>query len=107
MSMAGSDITIEILKDIRDATRATNVRLDSMESSLTGRLDGVTERIDIVAARVDVATQRLNIVSTTLLDLAQQNRFVVRYLRAMSERHDDVEPRVSALESRVDKLESK
>ncbi len=67
----------------------------------------VAERLDIVAARVDVATQRLDMVETTLLDLAQQNRFVVRYLRAMSERHDDVEPRVSALESRVDKLESK
>jgi hypothetical protein len=103
MSMAGSDITIEILKDIRDATRATNVRLDGV----TGRLDVVAERLDIVAARVDVGTQRLDMVETTLLDLAQQNRFVVRYLRAMSERHDDVEPRVSALESRVDKLESK
>jgi hypothetical protein len=103
MSMAGSDITIEILKDIRDATQATNIRLDGV----TGRLDVVAERLDIVAARVDVATQRLDMVETTLLDLAQQNRFVVRYLRAMSERHDDVEPRVSALEGRVDKLESK
>jgi hypothetical protein len=114
MSMAGSDITIEILKDIRDATRATNLRLDSMESSLggrldvvTGRLDVVAERLDVVAARVDVATQRLDMVETTLLDLAQENRFVVRYLRAMFERHADLEPRVSALESRVDKLESK
>jgi hypothetical protein len=103
MSMAGSDIAIEILKDIRDATRATNVRLDGV----TQRLDVVAERVDIVAARVDVATQRLDMVETTLLDLADQNRFVVRYLRAMSERHDDVEPRVSALESRVDRLESK
>ena len=112
--MASSDITIEILKDIRDATRTTNLRLDSLESSVTerldvvtGRLDVVAERLDIVAARVDVATQRLDMVETTLLDIAQENRFVVRYLRAMSERNEDVEPRVSALESRVDKLESK
>ena len=38
------DITIEILKDIRDATRATNVRLDGV----TERLDGVTGRLDVV-----------------------------------------------------------
>jgi hypothetical protein len=86
MSMADSEITIEILKDIRDATRGTNVRLDSMEAALT---------------------QRLDLVETAILDLAEQNRFIVRYTKALSERHSDVEPRVSALEDRVDKLESK
>jgi hypothetical protein len=93
MSMAGSDITIEILKEIRDAARGTtlevgktNARLDSMEAALTVRLD---------------------LVETALLDLTEQNRFIVRYTKSLSERHADVEPRVSALEDRVDKLESK
>ncbi|HVV49571.1 MAG TPA: hypothetical protein VHO06_07925 [Polyangia bacterium] len=93
MSMAGSDITVEILKDIREAVRGTNVRLDSMEQSLSQRLDGVTQRLDLV--------------ETTLLDLAEQHRFLVRYTRATSERESRLEPRVNALESRVDKLESK
>jgi len=91
--MAGSDITIEILKEIRDAARGTtlevgktNARLDSMEAALTVRLD---------------------LVETALLDLTEQNRFIVRYTKSLSERHADVEPRVSALEDRVDKLESK
>ena len=59
--MAGSDITIEILKEIRDAARGTtlevgktNTRLDSMEAALTVRLD---------------------LVETALLDLTEQNRF--------------------------------
>ncbi len=91
--MAGSDITVEILKDIREAVRGTNVRLDSMEQSLSQRLDGVTQRLDLV--------------ETTLLDLAEQHRFLVRYTRATSERESRLEPRVNALESRVDKLESK
>jgi hypothetical protein len=104
MSMASSDITIEILKDIREATRNTNTRLDSMEAALTQRLDGVTRRLDVLTEHVD---QRLDLVETTLLDLAEQNRFIVRYTRALSERHGDIEPRVSALESRVDKIESK
>jgi hypothetical protein len=46
-------------------------------------------------------------VETTLLDLAQQQRFVVRYTKAISERDTQLETRVSTLETRVDKLESK
>jgi hypothetical protein len=93
MSMAGGDLTVEILKDIRDAVRGTNTRIESMEHSLSQRLDGVTQRLDLV--------------ETTLLDLAEQHRFLVRYTRATAERESRLEPRVSALESRVDKLESK
>ena len=98
--MAGSDITVEILKDIREAVRGTNTRLDGMEQALSRRLDGVTDRLDGV-------TQRLDLVETTLLDLAEQNRFLVRYTRATAERESHLGPRVSALETRVDKLESK
>jgi BMFP domain-containing protein YqiC len=93
MSMAGGDITVEILKDIREAVRGTNTRLDGMERALSHRLDGVTQRLDLV--------------ETTLLDLAEQHRFVARYTRATAERESPLEPRVSALESRVDELESK
>ncbi len=79
--MAASDITIEILKDIRDEIRGTNKRLD-------------------------VNNERLDTVESTLLDLAEQERFVVRYTRAISERDLKLETRVSDLEGRVDKLES-
>ena len=57
--------------------------------------------------RLDQTNQRLDVVETTLLDLAEQQRFVVRYMRAISERDAHLEPRVSSLEARVDKLESK
>ena len=87
--MAESDIAVEILKDIRDGVRQTNERLDATNE----RLDGVTHR--------------LGGVELALLDLAEQQRFVVRYTRALSEREGRLEPRVSALEARVDKLESK
>jgi hypothetical protein len=81
MSMA-SDITVEILKDIRDEMRG--MRGEQVKTN-----------------------QRLDVVETTLLDLAEQQRFVVRYMRAISERDAHLEPRVSSLEARVDKLESK
>ena len=91
--MAETDITVEILKEIRDEIRGTNARADTTNS----RLDTMEHAI----------SERLGAVETTLLDLAEQQRFVVRYTKAISERGTLLEPRVSALESRVDKLESK
>jgi hypothetical protein len=61
---------------------------------------------EIRGLRADT-NQRLDTVESTLLDLAQQQRFVVRYTKALSERDSRVETRVSDLEARVDKLESK
>jgi hypothetical protein len=88
MSMA-SDITVEILKDIRDEMRGTREEVRGMRA----------EQIQ--------TNHRLDVVETTLLDLADQQRFVVRYLRVISDRDTQLEPRVSSLEARVDKLESK
>jgi hypothetical protein len=93
MSMAGGDVTIEILKDIRTEIRSTNQRLDTTNH----RLDAVESTL----------THRLGAVESALLDLAEQQRFVVRYTRAMAERDGRIEGRVDALETRVDKLESK
>jgi hypothetical protein len=81
MSMA-SDITVEILKDIRDEMRG--MRAEQVQTN-----------------------QRLDVVETTLLDVAEQQRFVVRYMRTISERDAHLEPRVSNLEARVNKLDSK
>ena len=82
----GADITVEILKEIRDEIRGTNQRLDGVEVTMN---------------------KRLGAVETTLLDLAEQQRFVVRYTKAISERDSRLEPRVISLEARVEKLESK
>ena len=84
-----SDITVEILKDIRDEIRG--VRGEQVQTN----------------QRLGLMTQRIDMVEKTLLDLAQQQRFVVRYTKAISERDAQLEPRVTSLEARVDKLESK
>jgi uncharacterized protein (DUF3084 family) len=106
--MAGSDITVEILKDIRDEIRGARTELGAeirgVRTDLREEIRGLR---DDTNQRLDATNQRLDVVETTLLDLAEQNRFIVRYTRALSEHHADVEPRVSALEDRVDKLESK
>jgi AraC-like DNA-binding protein len=79
MSMGGSDITIEILKDIRDEIRNSNQHLALVESTLTQRLGAVESTL----------TQHLGAVESTL-----------------TQRLGAVEPRLSSLEIRVDKLES-
>ncbi|HVV50998.1 MAG TPA: hypothetical protein VHO06_15125 [Polyangia bacterium] len=121
--MAGDDLTIEILKDIRDEIRgvhaeqvATNQRLDVVSDRLdvtiarldvtNQRLEVVSDRLDVTIARLDVTNQRLDTVESTLLDLVEQQRFVVRYTRALSERDTWLGRRVDDLETRVEKLES-
>jgi hypothetical protein len=93
MSLAESDVTVEILKDIRDEIRG-------VRTELRGEIRQTNERLD-------VNNQRLGAVELALLDVAEQQRFVVRYTKVMAEREGRLEPRVSALEARVDKLESK
>ena len=91
--MAGGDITIEILKDIRDEIR--------------GVRSGVHEvGAEVHELRSDT-NKRFALVEAAILDLAEQHRFVVRYTKAIADREGPLEPRISSLESRVDKLESK
>ena len=88
-----ADITVEILKDIRDEIRGVRTEL--------------REEIGGVRIELEKHTERFGVVEKALLDLAEQQRFVVRYTKAISERDNRLEPRVNALEARVDKLESK
>ncbi len=107
MSMAPSDITVEILKDIRDEIRGVRGEVRDLRADTNQRLDATNQRLDVTNQRLDATNQRLGLVEATLLDLAEQQRFVVRYTKAISERGTSLEPRVSALETRVEKLESK
>ena len=77
--MAGSDITGEILKEIRDDVRGLRGGLDEF--------------------RGEVA-QRFGTVEATLLDLAQQQRFIVRHTKALVERDSHLEARVAKLETK-------
>lgn len=91
--MAETDITVEILKEIRDETRGVRTELVTTNQ----RLGQLEERVD----------NRLGHVEAALLDLAQQQRLLVRYAKVTAERDSSLGSRVDALETRVDKLESK
>ncbi|HEX3903671.1 MAG TPA: hypothetical protein VH853_12535 [Polyangia bacterium] len=77
--MAGSEGTIEILKEILNEIRG---------------------------ARAD-ANERFGVVEAALLDLIEESRSIAESTRASAERDARLEPRLSALEDRVGKLESK
>jgi hypothetical protein len=79
-------VTVEILKETRDEIRATRVDLSE---------------------RLDQTNERLEHVEHTLLDLAQQQRFVVRWLRAGSQGDRDLAREVDLLKVRVDALENR
>jgi len=100
MSVAGDDLTIEILKDIRDDIRGVRSGVNEVRAEVH---DVRTEVQDL---RTDT-NKRFALVEAAILDLTEQHRFVVRYTKAIADRDGQLEPRVSALESRVNKLESK
>jgi hypothetical protein len=91
--MADSDRTIEILKDIRDELRGVRGEVRELRTDANQRLEANNQRLDFIA--------------TTIVDLAGQNRLVVRYTKALADRPDDLDRRLGALASRVEKLESK
>ena len=86
-------MTIEILKDIRDDIRGVRSGVHDL-------------RTEVHELRSDT-NKRFALVEAAILDLAEQHRFVVRYTKAIADRDGQLEPRVSSLESRVEKLESK
>jgi uncharacterized protein (DUF3084 family) len=107
MSMSDSDITVEILKDIRDDIRGVRTELreeiHGVRTELRQEIHSVRTEL---GAELRLHTESFAVVEATLRELAEQQRFTVRYTKALAERDVRLEGRVSSLESRVDKLEA-
>lgn len=86
-----SDVTVEILKQIRDEIRTTR-------TDLAGRIDQTNARLDQTNARLDK-------VEETLLELATQQRFMVKHLRENRDRELRIEAEVDSLRKRVEDIE--
>jgi hypothetical protein len=76
--LTDSDLTLAVLREIRDELKSTR-------TDLSGRLDAVrTElkaEIASVGARIDVTNERLALVEETLRDLAGQQVILTRQCR--------------------------
>ncbi len=87
-------IAIAILKDIRDAVRGTNDRVDTLDKNLSTRIDGLSTRID-------QTNERLSIVEHTVRDLATQLIMLGRYVKNRADvAIEDLRERVSRLEAK-------
>ncbi len=95
------DVTIEILRSIRDEIRgtngridATNARLERLEVSTSERLDTVTNRLERLERRQVDTEIRL---ATEIIAVGG----AVKALTAAFKENRDHEKRISALEKRV------
>jgi chromosome segregation ATPase len=103
-----SDVTVEILREIRDEIRGTRHELRSELEEL--RVDLGSARLELKAelgATRQELSERLASVEGATLDVAQQQRFVVRYLKGLTARDRHLEAQVAQLEGRVEVLEKK
>ena len=92
--MTDSEITLSVLREIRDNVRTTNTKLDATNT----RLDGLTEKVDKGFARMDLTFAHFVV---ELKDLAVQIMLLGRYLRNRTEVDlQDLIARVSNLEAK-------
>jgi chromosome segregation ATPase len=98
------DHTLHVLRQIRDEIVTTR-------TELSARIDGVrtelSARIDELGARIDVTNERVERVEHTLLDLAEQQRFVVRHLKTLTDRDRRVEDDITEIRQRLELVEKK
>lgn len=101
-----TDITVEILRQIRDEIVCTRTELrDEIASTRTELSTEIASTRAELSARIDQTNTRLTAVETTLLDLAEQQRFVVRHLGALTARDRKLEDDVDELRGRVEAIE--
>ena len=105
--MKPTDLTIEILKEIRDEVRGTNTRLDDTNM----RLDETNTRLDATAAKLSQRIDETNAhlvrvetrIATELIAVASavaEVRDELRADRALRARVEGLEVRVTVLEKK-------
>jgi chromosome segregation ATPase len=81
------DTTLVVLRQIRDEIR------------------NLGARVDLTNERLDLTNERLEHVDTALLDLAEQQRFVVKHIQTLTSRDRRLEHEIGALRERVAAIE--
>ncbi len=112
--MTTSDLTVEILREIRDEARQTNERLAAVESRLgtmDERLGSMDQRLESMDERLESMDQRLGRTEQGLSDLGQFMRQIAldqaRHERFHTHHVDVLERDVEDLKGRVRKIEDK
>jgi chromosome segregation ATPase len=92
-----SDLTLAVLREIRDEIKSTR-------TELKGEIAQTNDRLTELKAEVVQTNERLGVVETTLQDLAAQLVMLTRYVGNVVDRHEqaigDLRERVVRLETR-------
>jgi chromosome segregation ATPase len=106
--MEPTDLTIEILKSIRDEVRATNSRLDTtisrietLRADTNARFDETNQRLDRLERRRTETEVRLSTELVAVVGAVREVRDLLRADRVLQGRVDDHERRIVAIETRV------
>ncbi|MBX3190304.1 MAG: hypothetical protein KF819_25115 [Labilithrix sp.] len=95
------DLTIRILKSIRDEIRSTNEGLETLRTDLTGRLDQTNARLDQTNARLD---QHEKVLVKLIGEVQSLNgRFDNFLTGAHKQEHDELRARIGRIEDRLGK----
>jgi chromosome segregation ATPase len=95
--MEPTDLTIEILKGIRDEIRQTNQRLDQTNEHLDQTNERLDQRFDLLSRRLVESETR---TATALVDLAG----AVREVKQLLSDRLDLRDRVDRCESEISRL---
>jgi hypothetical protein len=103
--MEPTDLTIEILRGIRDEVRSTNERLDEtnerldkVEHALTQRIDQTNERLEVMREELSKRIVESGIhTATAIADLAGTVREMTGFLKSTLE----LRPRVERCEQEI------
>jgi uncharacterized protein YoxC len=98
-------MTLAALTQIRDEIRTTRTELSARLDQTNELLDQTNELLDQTNERLDQTNERLSHLEVAMLDLAEQQRFTVRWLTAGTERDRRLERDVSELKLRLAAVE--
>lgn len=107
-----TDLSVEILREIRDEIRATrvdlsaridatNATLDATRQELSGRIESVDKRIESVEKRQTATELRLATELVAVAGAVRDLRDVLLADRDLRKRMDDYGVRIEALEKKV------
>jgi chromosome segregation ATPase len=106
--MESTDLTIEILKGIRDEVRTTNTRIEALRGDTNARFDETNQRLSEANQRLDRLERRhtetdvrLSTELVAVVGAVREVRDLLREDRILQGRVDDHERRIAAIETRV------
>jgi chromosome segregation ATPase len=103
--MEPTDLTIQILKEIRDDARKHAAEVNQRFEKMDQRFEKMDQRFEKMDQRFEMQEQRFEAIETALRDMAQQLVMLARGIKTALESRADTDRRIESLEDRVEKLE--